>query len=162
MLATQKKSLKVGKFVNKQHVDTVIRNYKQERWVHNSERIGKEDSLSVWYSIEEIEEFVARAKDQGGDGVRFYFAAYSEDYAEQPLYAGRQTMVMVATKQKENETGMAANKDIYTTTEKGTEILAYNAGMVCPPFCKPKGISDDGDDIGITIIDKADKGMMII
>ena len=68
---------------------------------------------------------------------------------------------MVATRQKENETGIAANKDIYTTTDKGTEILAYNTGMVCPPFCRPKGISD-GDDIGITIVDKGDKGFAII
>jgi len=162
MLATQKKSLKVGKYVTKNHVDTVIKNYKRERWAHNSERIGKEDSLSVWYSIEELEDFIAKSKDHGADGVRFYFAAYSEDYAEQPQYAGRQTMVLVATKQKENETGIAANKDIYTTTDKGTEILAYNAGMVCPPFCKPKGISDDGDDIGITIIDKGDQGIVVI
>jgi len=160
MLTTQKRSLKVGKFVNKQHVDTLVKNYKKERWVHNSERIGKEDSLSVWYSIEELEAFIAKSKDHGGDGVRFYFGAYSEDYAEQPLYAGRQTMVMVATKQKENEIGQGANKDIYTTTENGTEILAYNAGSLCPPFCKPKGIS--GDDIGITIIDKGQEGLIII
>ncbi len=159
MLTTQKRSLKVGKFVNKQHVDTLVKNYKKERWVHNSERIGKEDSLSVWYSIEELEAFIAKSKDHGGDGVRFYFGAYSEDYAEQPLYAGRQTMVMVATKQKENETGIAANKDIYTVTEKGTEILAYNAGMICPPFCKPKGVSDD---IGITIVDKGNDGLVVI
>ena len=160
MLATKQKSLKVGKYVTKQHVDTVVRNYKQERWAQNSERIGKEDSLSVWYSIEELEDFLAKAKEHGGDGVRFYFAAYSADYAEQPQYAGRQTMVLVATKQKENETGIAANKDIYTTTDKGTEILAYNSGAICPPFCKPKGIS--GDDIGITIIDKGDDGVVII
>lgn len=162
MLATQKKSLKVGKYVTKNHVDTVIKNYKRERWAHNSERIGKEDSLSVWYSIEDLEDFIAKSKDHGADGVRFYFAVYSEDYAEQPQYAGRQTMVMVATKQKENETGIAANKDIYTTTDKGTEILAYNAGTMCPPFCRPKGISGDGDDIGITIVDKGNDGLVII
>jgi hypothetical protein len=57
MLEVQKKSVKVGKLVNTEHVDTVIRTYKQERWMHNSKRLGKEDSLSVWYSIEELEEF---------------------------------------------------------------------------------------------------------
>ncbi len=46
MITIEKKSLKVGKYVNTEHVDTVVRNYKQERWVYNSERIGKEDSLS--------------------------------------------------------------------------------------------------------------------
>ena len=63
MLTIQKKSLKVGKFVNTEHVDTVIRNYKQERWVHNTERLGKEDSLSVWHSIEELEELIAKPKN---------------------------------------------------------------------------------------------------
>ncbi len=160
MLVIEKKSLKVGKFVNTEHVDTVIRSYKQEKWVHNSERLGKEDSLSVWHSIEELEELIAKAKEHGGDGIRFYFAAYPKDYTEQPLYAGRQTVVMVATKQKETENG-AANKDIYINTEKGTEILAFNTGSICPPFCRPKGL--DGDDgLGIAIIDKGQEGLFVI
>src|SRR5258708_3469522 len=115
MLVIEKKSLKVGKFVNTEHVNSVIRTYKQERWVHNSERLGKEDSLSVWHSIEELEELIAKAKEHGGDGIRFHFAAYPKDYTEQPLYAGRQTIVMIATKQKETEKGLA-NKDIYMNT----------------------------------------------
>jgi len=76
MLTIEKKSLKVGKFVNTEHVDTVIRTYKQERWVHNSERLGKEDSLSVWHSIEELEDLIAKAKEHGGDGIRFYFECF--------------------------------------------------------------------------------------
>jgi hypothetical protein len=32
MLVNQKKSLKAGKLVNTEHVNTIIRNYKQERW----------------------------------------------------------------------------------------------------------------------------------
>lgn len=158
MLTIEKKSLKVGKFVNTEHVDTVIRTYKQERWAPNSERLGKPDSLSVWYSIEELEELMSRAKEHGGDGIRFYFAAYPKDYAPKPEYAGRQTVVMVATKQKVNEKGFA-NKDIYINTENGNEILAYNAGQLCPPYCQPKG-ADDG--LGITIIDKGQEGMAII
>jgi hypothetical protein len=164
MLTIQKKSVKVGKFVNTEHVDTVIKNYKQERWVHNTERLGKEDSLSVWHSIEELEEVLAKAKEHGGDGIRFYFAAYSKEYPQQPLFAGRQTIVMVATKQKETENGVA-NKDIYMNTEKGTEILAYNSGLVCPPFCKPKPSTSDFDtdgDIGITILDKGEEGFVVI
>ncbi|MCW3118615.1 MAG: hypothetical protein JWM28_2697 [Chitinophagaceae bacterium] len=161
MLLVEKKSLKVGKFVNTDHVNTVIKNYKQERWVNNSKHIGKEDSLSAWLSIEEMEEFIAKAKDQGGDGIRVYFAAYSEDYAEQPLYAGRQTIVLVGTKHKKDESGLAANKDIYISTDKGTGILAYNSVLICPPFCKPKGI-DDGNDVGITLVDKGEDGLVVV
>ena len=84
MVEAQKKSVKVGKLVNTAHVDTAIKNYKRERWVQNSERLGKEDSLSVWYSVEELQQFLEMAKDHGADGIRMYFGAYSEDYADQP------------------------------------------------------------------------------
>ena len=49
MTTQEKNSVKVSKDVNTEYVDTVIREYKQNRWVQNSERIGKPDSLSVWY-----------------------------------------------------------------------------------------------------------------
>ncbi len=161
MQTIQKKSLKVGKYVNNNHVDTVIRNYKTERWVYNSERIGKEDSLSAWWSIEEVEEFLEKAKIYGADGVKFYFAAYDEKTANDPNYIGRQTLVMVGTKQKENADGTTKNKDIYINTENGNQILAYNAGALCPPYC---GTSQDLDDAepGVTIIEKKDNSFVII
>ncbi len=158
---TEKKSLQVGKYVTTSHVDTVIKNYKQERWVHNSERIGKEDSLSAWWSVEELENFLANAKDNGADGVKFYFGAYAADYQDRPEYAGRQTLVMVATKQKEGANGSVRNKDIYVSTDKGSQILAYNAANLCPPFCgDDSGIPGDG--VGVTIIDKGEKGFVVI
>lgn len=159
MLAAQKKSLKVGKFVTTEHVDTVVKNYKQERWVHNSNRLGKEDSLSIWYSVEELEDFLRKAKEHGGDGVRMYFGAYDKDFQEKPLYAGRQTIVLVATREKETETG-SIDKNIYVSTDKGTSILAYNAGRPCPPVCSTVGDGTFGD-IGITIVDKGSDGMVV-
>ena len=157
MTTIQKKSLRVGKQVNTKHVDTVIKNYKQERWVHNSKRLGKEDSLSVWYSIEELEEFIAKSKDHGADGIKLYFGAYDKDHQEQPLFAGRQTIALVATRHKVTEAG-GSNKDIYIQTEKGSSILAWNAGSLCPPFCNT---DFDSDQIGITIVDKGNEGMII-
>ena len=157
MTTIQKKSLRVGKQVSTNHVNTVIKNYKKERWIHNSNRLGKEDSLSVWYSIEELEEFIAKSKDYGADGIKLYFGAYDKDYEEQPLYAGRQTVALVATKHKITEEG-ESNKDIYIQTEKGSSILAWNAGSVCPPFCGKDG---GFGDIGITILDKGSEGMIV-
>ena len=158
MTKTQKKSLKVGKPVGTNHVNTVVRNYKKERWVHNSRRLGKEDSLSVWYSIEELEEFIGIAKNNGADGIKLYFGAYDENYKDEPLYAGRQTVVLVATKHKITEAG-ESNKDLYVQTDKGTTtIMAWNAGAVCPPFCGPK---DGFGDLGITILDKGDEGFIV-
>lgn len=159
MTTIQKKSLRVGKQVNTDHVNSVIKNYKRERWVHNSKRLGKEDSLSVWYSIEELEEFIAKSKEHGADGIKLYFGAYDKDYEDQQLFAGRQTIALVATRHKETIDG-GTNKDIYIQTERGTTILAWNAGSICPPYC---GNSDDWGlgDIGITILDKGDEGLVI-
>ncbi|MBX2923610.1 MAG: hypothetical protein KF746_15520 [Chitinophagaceae bacterium] len=165
MLTIEKKTLKVGKYVSTEHVNTVIRTYKQERWVQNSERIGKEDSLTVWYSIEELEEFLATAKRHSADGVKFCFAAYPENYAERPEYAGRQTIVMVATKTKEQENGLG-QRDVYIQGENGPKILAYNAGRICPPMCPPPppppNDADSWGDIGTALVDKGENGMLII
>jgi len=156
MQTIEKKSLKVGKYVNSKHVDNVIRNYKQERWIQNSEKLGKEDSLSAWWSVEELEEFIEHAKINGADGVKFYFGAYDKENAPNPDYAGLQTLVMVATKQKQTGSGVK-NKDLYVNTENGNQILAYNAGQLCPPFCL-----GGPDGIGVTIIDNGEKGFVVV
>src|SRR5258706_7686136 len=108
MLQTQKKSVRVGKLVNTDHVNEVIRNYKQERWIHNSKRLGKEDSLSVWYSVEELEEFMTKIKDHGGGGGCLFFCAYYYHYTKKTFYARGETIFFVATKKKKK--GKRENK----------------------------------------------------
>jgi hypothetical protein len=161
MMTIQKKSLKVGKYVNTEHVDTLVRTYKQERWIQNSERIGKEDTKSVWYSVQELEEFIARIKDHGANGVRVYFGVYPKDFAVNPDYAGQQTLAFVGTKSKETELGRV-DKEIYINTETGTSVLAYNFGSLCPTQCGRGDGSGGNPEIGITIIDRGDQGMTII
>jgi hypothetical protein len=160
MSTITKKSLKVGKYVGKEHVDTVVRNYKQERWKYNTERLGKPDSLSAWWSVEELEEYIAMIKEHGADGIRFYFGAYSEDFEEVPEYAGRQTLVMVAT--KNTGEGKFDNKDIYVRNGKGIGPLAYNMSGMCPPFCDTTKPTTPTGGVGITLIDNGEKGMQII
>jgi len=155
MLTTEKKSLSVGKYVDTAHVEQVIKNYKQERWVDNSKKLGKEDSLSGWWSVEEIEQFLEAVKEQGGDGVRMYFGAYDKDYSENPLFAGRQTLVMVGTRRKEGESGYN-DKDIYVNDGEETKILAYNATRICPPYCG--GL---GGETGVGLIDKGNEGIVL-
>jgi len=162
MVKTEKKSLKVGKYVDNEHADTLIRNYKHERWVYNSERIGKEDSLSSWYTIEELEEFIKTSKEYGADGIKFYFGAYPETFPARPEYAGRQTILLVATKAKSTEAGIA-NKNIYVKNGDKMQILAYNLGVLCPPWCQKvsPGTSHEAN-IGITIVDRGEKGLTIV
>ena len=158
---------KAGKFVNSKHVDSLLSNYKKERWVNNSKHIGKEDSLSVWYSVEELEEFLETAKRNGADGVKMYFGVYKEDTAKEESYEERQTIVLVATKNKTMENGRTFDKNIHINTTKGPEILAYNSGRICPPTCAGGGTGTgtdtngfDWDNMGI-LIDRKDEGMII-
>jgi hypothetical protein len=155
-----KTSVSVGKYVNTEHVDKVIREYKLTRWAPNSERIGKPDSLSAWFSTEDMENFLAATKSNGGDGIKFYFSAYPADYAPNPEYAGLQTITLVATKSKQTEMGGLANKDIYITRNGQSTILGFNNSVLCPPMCGSHGEGGMGD-LGITLIDKGDKGMEI-
>jgi hypothetical protein len=158
MITKEKKSNKVGKYVNTEFVDNVLREYKKERWIHNSERIGKEDSLSAWWHLEDMEGFIAEMKQHNADGVKFYFMAYPAEFPEKPEYAGRQSLVMVATKAREDKAGKIVNKDVYITKNGNSTILGLNMSNICPPACGRFG----DNDLGIAIIDKGAKGIEIV
>ena len=161
MITQQKKSVKTGSKANTGEVADLIREYKKTRWSPNSERIGKPDSLSAWYSIKDLEDFLALAKSKGGDGIRFYYGAYPEAYAPKPEYSERQTLAMVGTKSKLTETGSIANKDIYYSKNGQLKILSGFNPTICPPTCTPPSEGGMGD-LGVTLIDKGEKGMVII
>ncbi|MEP6748708.1 MAG: hypothetical protein ABJB86_13340 [Bacteroidota bacterium] len=158
---------KAGKYVNSKHVESLLNNYKKERWVQNSKHIGKEDSLSVWYSVEELQEFLQTAKQNGADGIKMYFGVYKAETAREERFEERQTIVMVASKTKDLENGGTMDKSIHINTGKGVEILAYNSGRICPPACTGPGTGNDTitgfdwDNPGI-LIDRKDEGMIII
>jgi len=161
MTTQQKNSLRVGKYANNGQADILIREYKQTRWASNSERIGKPDSLSAWYSMEDLENFLALAKANGGDGIKFYYGAYPENYSPKPEYSSQQTLVLTATKSKLTKTGCIANKDIYYLKNGQTQIMSGILPTNCPPTCPPPSEGGMGD-LGITIIDRGDKGMEIL
>jgi hypothetical protein len=145
MSTITKTSAKKGQLVDGKHVDSLLGNYKRERWIHNTKRLGKEDSLSVTFGISEMSEFMKIARENGADGIRVYFGVYGENTEKRPEYIGRQTIVMVAVKEKRNEDGRLVTKHLYYQTENGAEILAFNTGNICPPFCGPIGDPTDGD-----------------
>ena len=161
-MPVEKKSLRVGKYVGNEHVDMVVRNYKKERWIHNSERIGKEDSLSAWFSVEELEEYIEMIKAHAADGIKFYFGAYPENYAPKPEYSSRQTIVLVATKSKETENGIV-NKDLYITKNGTSTVMGLNMASLCPPLCGSFSKTENKTgDLGVVIIERSDKGLSVI
>jgi hypothetical protein len=160
MTTQVKNNVKTKKTGQTADAETFIREYKQKRWVQNSDRIGKPDALSAWYSIEELEHFISLTKSHGGSGVRVFYGAFPEDYTAQPEYAGRQTLVMVATRSRILEDGCTTDKNIYTHKNGRVEILSTQNPRICPPICPPP---DGGmGDFGITIVDRGAKGMEIV
>jgi hypothetical protein len=158
MITNEKKIVKKGEFLDNQFVDEVIRSYKQDKWVYNSQRIGKEDSLTAWTSVEEMEELIERIKMYGGNGIRICFAAYPQDHTENPELAGRQTVVMVATKQSETGSG---NKDLYVSDGKKAKILAFGKMPTCPPWCLSY-TAQNNPQLGTALVDRGEIGISVI
>ena len=50
-MSSTKQINKAGKFVDARHVNELRENYRREKWVNNSNQLGKIDTLSVWYSL---------------------------------------------------------------------------------------------------------------
>ena len=151
-----------GKLVGTQHVDNLIRHYKKERWLSNSEKLGKPDSLSAWYGLEELSNFLDLARENNANGIKMYFGVYPTDFTEVPEYQGRQTVVLVATKENKTNFG-SSNKDIYIKKNETMEILAFNIAHLCPPFCSAStelsesvNLGIDLEKIGVSLVEEGD------
>jgi hypothetical protein len=158
-MIVQKRKKLGGRLVSKSHVDELVRNYKKQRWAHNSQRLGKEDSLSASYDLDALSAFLATAREQNANGIKVCFGVYPEGYEPHPAYAGRQTAVLVAVKQKTDDDGNLLLKDVYYLQNGKPELLAFNHADVCPPFCGSglPGGGDWGDSLGITIFRQNDE-----
>lgn len=148
-----------GKLVSKTHVVDLIRNYKRQRWLLNSKTIGKEDSLSASFGINELSDFIFKAREHKASGIKICFGVYPENYAINPEYSGRQTVVLIAIKEKQQSDGKILLKDIYYNNNGHAEILAFNLSTLCPPDC---GIwpNDGENDLG-TILFQNGKNWMV-
>jgi len=122
-----------GSLVSTEHVNALVSTYKLERWKTNSLKLGKPDSLSTWFGIEQLEHFISLTKQHGADGIKMFFGVYPTDYSQAEL-AGRQTIVMVATRKTETHPG-ARNKALFLNQNGKKELLAFNKGENCPPYC---------------------------
>ncbi len=147
-----------GSLVSTKHVNDLVSTYKLERWKTNCQKLGKPDSLSTWFGIEQLEHFISLAKQHGADGVKLFFGVYPFDYPQREL-VGRQTIVLVATRKSENHPG-ARNKALFINQNGKKELLAFNKGENCPPYCGgmppdfDTDLSIELDPIGFTLSDE--------
>lgn len=101
-----------------------------------------QDTRAVWFGIDRLKALVEKIEAEGGDGIRFYYAAYDSVYngktdSHTPIkpYWNHNTLIMVSTK---DSSGI--HKDYYTDFKlngkfKGFIITARpeNKGEMCPP-----------------------------
>ncbi|MEE9349704.1 MAG: hypothetical protein V3U80_06625 [Flavobacteriaceae bacterium] len=73
-----------AKLITVKQADDLTKNF-NARYNAMSFTLGKNDNRSSWYSIAELEEYIAYIKSEGAsknlnvDGIRFYFGAYGEN-----------------------------------------------------------------------------------
>ena len=127
-----KKSVNAAKYVSKDEMNVMTSAYKQDRWASNTEVLGRADSLSIWYTVEELENFLENVKANGGNGVRIQFGVYPEGYRK-PELVGMQTVVLVANRSKDGSLENA--KELMVNTNGRPEILALDGPIPCPPYC---------------------------
>lgn len=118
---TQLISVAKGKELNK--------NYNLKRAAGIKSLIGKEDANAVWFSIDELQNYIDYIKTEGAakghdvDGIRFYFGVYSD--TESADKAGFTTLFLSPTCKLPNSTVVA--KDM-----TDLELLNYGS-MGNPP-----------------------------
>ncbi|MEC3879130.1 hypothetical protein [Parapedobacter sp. 10938] len=116
------------------------------------ERDGEQlpNTRTVWFSLAQLKAFINEIEGDGGDGIRFYFAAYDDSYpdggvnAEVPpqAYWGYNTLLMVPTRDS-TANGITYHRDYLTGISQSggrpsnlmRKSTVENRGMLCPPSC---------------------------
>jgi len=118
-------------------------NYNQTKARLHQKDMGKEDANAVWYSLEELENYITYIKKQGVekgyviDGIRLYMGVYPKN--EEHSRAGYTTIFLAPTGGLKS----AGQQRSATNTEGSPDILEINAmnfgSMGNPPKLKYGG-----------------------
>jgi hypothetical protein len=113
---------------------------------HNllSQSLGKQDTLSIWYSREHIAMLLDEIDHAGGDGLRVYLGMYENSHSSFP---GQLCLLMATTRavqigdriihekvdlEKESDFSQRSTlpKDLNLSDKRD-----FNFGSPCPPLC---------------------------
>jgi hypothetical protein len=133
-------------FVGKATVNDRVKNYHESKLKVLSEKLGRPDTTSGWYSLREFEELVKEMYYLHADGLRVYFGAYPDDDL---LYPGQLTIIFVPTFYNAetdshediaiDDTANFSDRAARTESNKmrGTteEEKSIDTLALCPPFC---------------------------
>lgn len=117
-------------------VQDLVNNYRDNQLTYINENLGIDDAHSIWFDLQTLKNFIQEIEKQANLvdpgisdeylGIRFYYAAYSEEPVPSD-YGKRHTLVMIPTKIEEG-----INYDFNPFEESGM-ALAQNHGCLVPP-----------------------------
>lgn len=96
---------KPSQLITKEFARQLNVNYNNKRASLSAKREQKEDANAIWYSLEELENYIHYIKTNGAkegynvDGIRFYFGVYPDD-EKHGEKAGLTTLFLVPTGKK--------------------------------------------------------------
>lgn len=96
---------KPSQLITKEFARQLNVNYNNKKASLTAKKAGKEDANAIWYSLEELENYIHYIKTNGAkdgynvDGIRFYFGVYPDDEAHGEK-AGLTTLFLVPTGRK--------------------------------------------------------------
>ncbi|MDQ6530541.1 hypothetical protein [Flavobacterium sp. LHD-85] len=96
---------KPSQLITKEFARQLNVNYNNKRASLTAKREQKEDANAIWYSLEELENYIHYIRTNGAkdgynvDGIRFYFGVYPDDEAHGEK-AGLTTLFLVPTGKK--------------------------------------------------------------
>ncbi|WP_337965589.1 hypothetical protein [uncultured Flavobacterium sp.] len=96
---------KPSQLITKEFAKQLNLNYNKKRAGLAAKAAKKEDANAIWYSLEELENYIHYIKTQGledgytVDGIRFYFGVYPDD-EKHGEKAGLTTLFLVPTGKK--------------------------------------------------------------
>lgn len=96
---------KPNQLISKEFAKQLNVNYNKKRASLTAKKAQKEDANAIWYSLEELENYIHYIKTNGAkdgynvDGIRFYFGVYPDD-EKHGEKAGLTTLFLVPTGKK--------------------------------------------------------------
>ncbi len=127
-------------FIYQDVVAQRIKNYREKKLPLLSNAMGKPDTESGWYSLEQFEELMREMYYQHADGLRIYFGAHSSD---DHLYPDQLTVIFVPTFYN-SETDNHEDIVIEQSEAYATRAVTFEKDVkknidtltLCPPLCK--------------------------
>lgn len=118
---------KPSQLITKEFARQLNVNYNSKRASLTAKKSQKEDANAIWYSLEELENYIHYIKTSGAkdgynvDGIRFYFGVYPDD-EKHGEKAGLTTIFLVPTGKKAEKTTAKIQTFALTQEESSSDI----------------------------------------